>query len=193
MKYDILAIGASTGGIDALKKVLKDFRYTSEVAIIIIQHLSPNSKSYMSKIISSIVHIDVYEIEDKMKIKKGTVFIAPPNYHVLIEKDGAFTMVATEKVCFARPSIDVTFESIADTFGKSAIGVVLTGANQDGGQGLKKIKVAGGYTIVQNPNTAEAREMPEYAIKHADPNEIIGLEEIGSRLNEILKSNGENR
>ncbi|HBV87188.1 MAG TPA: chemotaxis protein CheB [Desulfosporosinus sp.] len=193
MKYDILAIGGSAGGINALKKVLHNFRYASEVAIIIIQHLSPSSKSYLRTIVSGMIHMNVYEIEDKMQIKRGTVFIAPPNYHVLIEKDGMFTLTVTEKVCFARPSIDVTFESIADTFGESAIGMLLTGANQDGGQGLKLIREAGGYTIVQNPNTAEAREMPEYAIKHADPNEIIGLEEIGSRLNQIIISAGENR
>ena len=192
MKYDILVIGSSAGGIDALKKILTNFLYAKEVAIIIIQHLSSSNKSYLCKIISQVVRIEVYEIEDKMKVKKGVVFIAPPNYHVLIEKDGTFTLTTTEKICFSRPSIDVTFESVADTFGESAIGLLLTGANHDGGEGLKQIKVAGGYTMVQNPNSAEAHEMPEYAIKHANPDEIIELEEIGPRLNEIVKNNGEN-
>ena len=192
MKYDIIVIGTSAGGIDAIKKVLKIFTYANDVAIIIIQHLSPNCKSYLSKIISQVVKSDVYEIEDKMIIKKGVVFIAPPNYHVLIEKDGTFTLTTTEKVCFSRPSIDITFESIADAFGERAIGLLLTGANHDGGEGLKQIKVAGGYTIVQNPNTAETHEMPEYAIKHANPDEIIDLDEIGARLNKIFKNNGEN-
>jgi two-component system, chemotaxis family, protein-glutamate methylesterase/glutaminase len=193
MKYDVIVIGTSAGGIDALKKVLVNFRSTHEVAIVIIQHLSPRSKSYLSSIIAGIVENSVYEIEDKMKMSRGAIFIAPPNYHVLIEKDGTFTLTTSEKVCFARPSIDVTFESIADAFGESAIGVILTGANHDGGEGLRQIKVAGGYTIVQNPSTAESREMPQYAIMHADVDEIIGLDEIGIRLDEILTNNGENR
>ena len=186
MKYDIIVIGTSAGGIDALKKVFASFRNTHEVAIVIILHVSPSSKSYLSNIVARLVDIDVFEIEDKMKIKRGAVFIAPPNYHVLIEKDGTFTLTTSEKVCFARPSIDVTFEAIADAFGESAIGVLLTGANHDGGQGLKQIKVAGGYTVVQNPTTAVSREMPEYAIKHANVDEIIRLEDIGRRLDEIL-------
>ena len=193
MKVDIIAIGTSAGGIDALKKVFANFRSTDKVAIVIIQHVSPSSKSYLSNIVAGLVDVDVYEIEDKMEVKRGAIFIAPPNYHVLIEKVGTFTLTTTEKVCFARPSIDVTFESIADAFGESAIGLILTGANHDGGQGLKLMKEAGGYTIVQNPVTAEAREMPEYAIKHADVDEIIALDKIGERLNEIIMNSGENR
>jgi len=191
MKYDIIVIGTSAGGIDALKKILKKFQHTKDVAVIVVSHQGSNSKSYLRDIISNLVEDDVYEIEDKMIIRRGQVFIAPPNYHVLIEKDGTFTLTTTEKVCFARPSIDVTFESVADTFGERAIGLLLTGANHDGGQGLKQIKIAGGYTIVQNPDTAQAREMPEYGIMHGNPEEIIELEKIGARLNEILEDNGE--
>ena len=191
MRYDVLVIGTSSGGIDALKKILTNFLYINKIAIVIILHLASNSKSYLSNIFSSLVQKDVYEIEDKMNIKRGAVFIAPPNYHVLIEKDGTFTLITTERVCYARPSIDVTFESVADTFGESAIGLLLTGANHDGGQGLKQIKIAGGYTMVQNPNTAQSREMPEYGITQANPHEIIELKEIATRLNEILKNNGD--
>jgi two-component system, chemotaxis family, protein-glutamate methylesterase/glutaminase len=193
MRFDIIAIGTSSGGIDALKKVFAHFRYFAEVVVVIIQHVSPREKSYLSDIVAGLVDAEVYEIEDKMKIKKGAIFIVPPNYHVLVEKEGTFTLTTSEKVCFARPSIDVTFESIADAFGESAIGVLLTGANHDGGQGLKQMKEAGGYTVVQDPSTAEAKEMPEYAIKHADVDEVIELDEIGDRLNEILMNSGENR
>ncbi len=189
MKYDILAIGTSAGGIDALKRVLTSFCHIGEVAIVIVQHLSPQNKSYLSKIISDAISANVKEIEDKMPIERGTIFIAPPNYHVLIEKTGTFTLTTTEKVCYARPSIDVTFDSIADTFGKRVIGILLTGANHDGGEGLKQIKMAGGYTIVQNPKTAEAPEMPAFGIEKAVPDEIIDLDKIGVRLNELLKNN----
>ena len=193
MRYDALVIGTSAGGIDALKKILTNFSYANKVAIIIILHLSSNSKSYLTNILTNLVQVNVYEIEDKMNIQRGVVYIAPPNYHVLIEKNGTFTLTTTEKVCYARPSIDVTFESVADTFGESAIGLLLTGANHDGGQGLKQMKIAGGYTLVQNPNTAQSREMPEYGIFQANPHEIIELKEIGARLNEILKNNGDNK
>jgi two-component system chemotaxis response regulator CheB len=193
MKYDVIVIGTSAGGIAALKTIFAHFQSNDKVAIVIIQHVSPREKSYLSSIISGLVKCEVYEITDKMKIKRGAIYVAPPNYHVLIEKNGMFTLITTEKVCFSRPSIDVTFESIADAFADRAIGVLLTGANHDGGQGLKRIKVAGGYTIVQDPTSAEAREMPEFAIKHVPVDEIIALDHIGCRLNEILENNGENR
>lgn len=188
MKYDVVVIGTSAGGIDALKTIFKDFEIKNRAAVIVVQHLSPHSKSYLSKIIASVTQTPVYEIEDKMLLEKGIIYIAPPNYHVLIEKEEIFTLITTEKVSYARPSIDVTFESVADVFGEKVIGVLLTGANHDGGQGLKLIKEAGGYVIVQNPKTAESPEMPTYGIQVALPNEVCHLDEIGARLTEILQS-----
>ncbi len=187
MKYEILAIGTSAGGIDALKRIFKDLNNINNVGVIVIQHLSANSKSYLKNIISDVTNYKVEEIEDKMELKKGVIYVAPQNYHVLVEKDTTFTLITTEKVSYARPSIDVCFESIADTFGDTVVGVILTGANQDGSKGLKQIKVAGGHTIVQKPETAESPEMPLRAIEMANPQEILELEEIGKRLNEILR------
>lgn len=186
MAYDALVIGASAGGIDALKQILKTFNGYDKVACIIVQHLSPNNPSYMKQIISDAANRLAVEIEDKTTIVRGGIYLVPPNYHALIEKQGYFTLSVSEKVCFARPSIDVTFESAADAFGEGCIGVLLTGANQDGGMGLKAIKEAGGYAIVQDPMTAEAEEMPLAGIKYAAPHEVVALSYIGRRLNEVL-------
>lgn len=187
MKYEVLTIGTSAGGIEALKKIFTDLTNMGNVAVIVVMHLSPNSKSYLSKIISDVTKFEVLEIEDKMELKRGVIYVGPPNYHVLIEKNATFTLDTTEKVCFARPSIDVCFESICDAFKDTTIGVILTGANNDGAEGLKKIKEAGGYTIVQDPKTAESAEMPLSAIEIAKPHEVIFIEEIATRLNELLK------
>jgi len=187
MDYDILVIGASAGGIDALKQIFGSFKAYEKVAIIVIQHLSPNNPSYMGSIISELTHQQVIEIEDKTILKRGRIYLVPPNYHALVEKRGYFTLCVSEKICFARPSIDVTFESVADAFGCRCIGVLLTGANQDGGRGLSTIRSNGGYTIVQDPATAEATEMPLAGIKYANPHEVIALIDIGKRLNDIIR------
>lgn len=186
MNYDIIAIGASAGGIDALKKVLGRFKPTKEVAIIIVQHMGANLHSFMPQIVSSIIDMKVVEIEDKMDIERGTVYIVPANYHALIEKKGYFSLGAFEKVCYARPSIDVTFESISDAFEDRVIGVILTGANHDGGHGLLRIKDRGGYTIVQDYLSAEAKEMPRFAAQLVLPDEILELNKIGNRLNQLI-------
>ncbi len=192
MKREIIVIGTSAGGLEALKKILIQFRSFEKVAIVIIQHLDPTIKSYFVDILNGLIECPVCEIEDKTVLKRGTVYVVPPNYHALIEKSGVFTLVTTEKVRFARPSIDVTFESFADAFGESVVGVILTGANHDGGVGLKQIKASGGYTLVQDPLTAELGEMPSYAIELVNPDEIVSIDEIGDRLNQIIMGNGEN-
>lgn len=188
MGYDVLVIGASAGGIDALKAIFATFSAYDAVACIIVQHLSPNNPSYMKSIVSDASKRSAVEIEDKTVIVRGGIYLVPPNYHALVEKKGYFTLSVSDKVCFARPSIDVTFESVADAFGSRCVGVLLTGANQDGGMGLKAIKEAGGYTVVQDPLTAEATEMPLAGIKLASPHEIVALKNIGIRLNEIIQS-----
>lgn len=191
MPYDVIAIGTSAGGGEALRRIMKSFTYIDEVVVIVIQHLKPTGKSYLSKIISDMGAGPAVEIQDKTKLEKGKIFVVPPNYHVVVEKTGWFTLLTTEKVCFARPSIDVTFESLADAFGENAIGVLLTGANHDGGEGLRQMKEAGGYTIVQNPKTAEAEEMPAFGIRHADPDEIVDIDDIGNRLNYLVRNHGD--
>lgn len=186
-KYRLIVIGASSGGMEAIRIILsalpKDFR----APIIIAQHVGPHSDSYMVKFFDGICKMVVKEADEKEKAEPGNVYVAPPNYHLLVEKDGTLSLTVDKKVNYARPSIDVLFESAADAFRDNLIGVVLTGANRDGSLGLKKIKELGGIAIVQEPKTALADSMPRAAIsivKNVDY--ILPLENICRKLIELV-------
>lgn len=130
------------------------------------------------------------EADEKEEIENGVVYFAPPNYHLLIERDHTFSLSADRRVNFARPSVDVLFESAANAYGSELIGVILTGANNDGARGLKKIKDMGGLTIVQDPASAEARYMPEAAIEEVQTVDyILPLEKIKTILIKLAKNN----
>jgi len=120
----------------------------------------------------------VKEADEKEAIVPGTVYIAPPDYHMMVETDETISFSADEKVNYSRPSIDVLFEAAADTYGRQLVGIVLTGANNDGAAGLLAIKNAGGFTIVQEPEDAESPAMPIAAIQLAKPHSILSLDEI---------------
>jgi two-component system chemotaxis response regulator CheB len=127
------------------------------------------------------------EIEDKQPITPGAIYLAPADYHVLIESDRRFTLNADDPVNFSRPSIDVLFESAAAVFGDRAFGIVLTGANADGALGLRAIREAGGLAVVQNPATAAVPDMPRAAIAAANPHEVLDLAAIGGLLRSLPK------
>lgn len=182
MRFEAVVIGSSAGGMDALRKVLSSLTEKFKVPIIIVQHLSPSSESYLVEYLSRYCSLKVKEVEEKEKIKSGWVYVAPPNYHTLVEKDGSFTFTVEERVSYARPSIDVLFETAADAFGNRLIGIILTGANSDGSLGLMKIKKNGGIAIVQDPDTAEAEMMPRTALEKATVDYILKLEDIGKTL-----------
>lgn len=128
----------------------------------------------------------VKEVEDKDHIQPCYIYIAPADYHLLLENQYLFSLDSSEKVYYSRPSIDVTFESVAEVFGSSAIGILLSGANADGAQGLSKIKQAGGFTIVQDPKSAEVDYMPKQAIEKSQPDAIISTDKIAGFLNELI-------
>lgn len=148
------------------------------IPVVIVQHISPRSDSQWIDILNSKYDIKIKEAEEKEKLKNGTIYLAPPNYHLLMEKDGSFSLSIDERVSFARPAIDVLFETAADAFGKKLIGVVMTGSNHDGAAGLRKIKKCGGVTIVQNPETAFSSYMPQEAINYHFPDYILDLQDI---------------
>ncbi len=182
MPYKAVAIGSSAGGINALKTILPQLPENFQAAIFIIQHISPSSESYMAKFLDNISAIRVKEADEKEKIMPGTAYVAPPNYHLLIEEDFTLSLSVEAKVNYSRPSIDVTFETAALAYGNQLIGIVLTGANSDGAKGLKIIKDAGGLTIVQDPGEAESSIMPLSAIDTADPHKVLKLNEIAAFL-----------
>ena len=186
MEYKIIVIGTSAGGMEALKNLLPVFPPAFPVPIVIVQHISSLSNGFMIQYLNSISSIRVKEAEEKETLSPGTVYFAPPNYHLMIEDDHTLSLTVEKKVNYARPSIDVLFESAVYTYGKDCIGVVLTGANSDGAYGLAQIKKAGGYTIVQSPETAYSDSMPRSAIEAAIPDLIMPIEEIAIVLRDIF-------
>jgi len=185
MSYKAVVIGASAGGFHALRKLISKLPKEFSMPVFIVQHLSPVSDNYMAKFINKLSKLNVKEADEKEKIGSGTVYISPPNYHMLIEEDLTIALSTEEKKNYSRPSIDILFETAAYAYGSKLIGIVLTGANNDGADGLLKIKNAGGYCIVQEPSEAEAPAMPLAAIKKAKPSKVLKLTEIANLLIEL--------
>jgi two-component system chemotaxis response regulator CheB len=178
MHYEAIVIGVSSGGLNAMKIMFSFLPKDFNTPIIIVQHVSPHSDNLWIEILNDQSNLIIKEADEKENIEKGKVYIAPSNYHLMIEKDKTFSLTIDERVNFARPSIDVLFESAADAYKSKLIGVVLTGSNHDGAKGLKRIKKYGGLTIVQNPETAESAFMPAAAIAFTLPDYILPLEKI---------------
>jgi len=191
MKFKAVVIGASAGGIDAISAVLVGLKEDFNVPILIVQHLSPDSDNYMVTHLNEICRINVVEAEEKEKVQSGNAYVAPPNYHILVEQDETLSLSVEPKVNYARPSIDVLFETAANTYGNGLIGVILTGANSDGSKGLKRIVELGGIAIVQNPKTSEFDSMPMAAIATTKVDYILELREISTKLAEIIGGKNE--
>ncbi len=186
MHFQLIVIGTSAGGLDALKSILPKFPPAFPLPVVVVQHISPQSDGFMIRYLNGISSIRVKEAEEKEHLKPATVYFAPPNYHLLIEDDHTLSLSVDAKVNYARPSIDVLFESAAYVYGSSLIGVLLTGANNDGAEGLAQIKRFGGYTIIQNPETAYSDSMPRSALEKSVPDQILNLEDIGRVLRDIF-------
>lgn len=187
MHYEAIVIGVSSGGMNAMKVMFSLLPKDFNTPIIIVQHLSPRSDNQWIKLLNDKFNLPIKEADEKEKIEPGTVYISPSNYHLMIEKNKTFSLNIAERVNFARPSIDVLFESAAEAYRNKLIGVVLTGANNDGTKGIKRIKECGGLAIVQNPETAESPYMPASAIAAIEPDYILPLEEITELLITIDK------
>jgi two-component system chemotaxis response regulator CheB len=184
MPYSIVALGTSWGGLSAMRRLLGGLPADFPIPIIVVQHRSKDSDRLLSQLLQDSTDLKVCEIEDKDALASGTVHVAPANYHVLVES-GYASLTIEEPVRFSRPSIDMTFESAADTYGAAVIGVVLTGANEDGARGLARIVNRGGRALVQDPKTAEIPAMPEAAIRAVPNAEILPLEGLAPRLVEL--------
>jgi two-component system chemotaxis response regulator CheB len=186
LTYEAVVIGVSSGGIDALKILLPCLSADFAAAVIVVQHRHSDSGNLLVQVLQEHCQIVVKEAEEKEPIRPGIVYLSPANYHLLIEADRTFAFCVSEKVNYARPAIDVLFETAADEYQNNLIGIILTGANHDGSQGLKKIKQHGGLTIVQDPTTAEAEIMPKAAMAATTIDYILPLQEIGFLLNHIV-------
>ncbi|OQX82471.1 MAG: chemotaxis protein CheB [Bacteroidetes bacterium 4484_276] len=181
-KFSAVVIGVSAGGSKAMQLILPALPANFPLPIIIIQHISAQSDGYFIEHLNSVCEISVKEAAEKEKAKAGTVYFCPPNYHLLVEEDGTFSLSTEGRVNYARPAIDVLFETAAYAYGHNLIGIILTGANSDGSQGLKMIKEFGGFTIVQDPKTAEVDSMPLAAITASTVDKILPLNKIAGAL-----------
>lgn len=180
-----IVIGVSAGAVEALSVILSKIPKNYSVPIIIVVHLPPDKNSLMAEVLQAKCLIQVKEAEDKEIIKPGVIYIAPPNYHLLVEKNNYLSLSGDKHVLYSRPSIDVLFETAADAYTNNLIGIILTGANSDGSQGLNSIEKAGGKVIVQRPDLAYASAMPQAALK-ACPNALtLSLEQITEYIREI--------
>lgn len=157
-------MGGSAGSFKLLFRAVKSFPLKLNKSVIIILHRKKNFSSDIEKLFSENSRISMREISDKDRIEPNMVYIAPPNYHTLIEDERRFSLDVSEAVWYSRPSIDVTFESAARVYGPACTAVLFSGANQDGAQGLLQLRNSGALTIVQNPEDAEMPEMPNSAI-----------------------------
>ena len=180
MKPEIVVMGMSAGGFRALERILRALPADFSLPIVVVQHRSRESDAFAS-IMRSLVGLPVHEAEDKEPLVVPGVYLAPPNYHLLLEV-GHLALSTDEAVGYSRPSIDVLFESAADAYGASVLAVLLTGANSDGTAGLRRIRAAGGYAMVQDPRTAESPEMPNAAVAAGMADLVAPLDTISSEL-----------
>jgi two-component system, chemotaxis family, protein-glutamate methylesterase/glutaminase len=180
--YELICVGASWGGLQAVSRLLGDLPVQVDLPVVIAQHRhSTSSSGALPDLLRLRVRRPVQDAEDKMAIERGKVYIAPPDYHLLVER-GSFALSVDERVQFARPSIDVLFESAAHSYGPGMIGIILTGANEDGAAGLAAVKARGGVALVQDPRDAERRTMPDAAIAATAADAVLPLEEMGRFL-----------
>jgi two-component system, chemotaxis family, protein-glutamate methylesterase/glutaminase len=186
MNYQLVVIGASWGGLRAVREVLDGLGNASPAPIVVAQHRGPGAGERLAQLLQRHTELTVREAEDKDRLVPGSVYLAPPDYHTLIESDGTLALSTEGLVRHARPSIDVLFRSAAEAYHERCVGVVLTGANDDGAEGLARIKELGGVAVVQDPRTAERREMPDAAIDATHADIVLPLEEIGLFLRGLL-------
>ncbi len=184
-KYCAIVVGVSAGGLEALTTIIPALPKDFSLPILIVQHRSADGSVFLEQHLNELSQVTVCEAISKTTIKPGTVYIAPADYHLLIERDKTIALSADERVNFSRPSIDVLFECAADVYTNSLIGIILTGANSDGSLGLKKIRKYGGFGIVQDPQTADTNIMPQNALDIAGADAVIPLSKIADILMEL--------
>ena len=184
---EAIVIGGSAGALEALLAIVPALPEQVSCPIVIVLHLSPAQPSLVPEILSRVCTRAVHEAEDKAPLCDHTVYVAAPNYHLLIERNRSLSLSIDEPVHHSRPAIDVLFESAADAYGPAVAGLVLSGANQDGAEGLSQIREAGGVAIIQDPATASSPAMPEAAMRRVGPSaHVVRLGDLGGFLARLV-------
>ena len=186
-KIDAVVIGGSAGGLDALLRILSGLPAGYSLPLVALLHLPGDGESRLAEVLGARVAIPVREAADKERIEPGTLYVASGGYHLLVEQDYSFALSCEAPVHYSRPSIDVLMESAADAWGPRLAGILLTGANDDGADGLARIGERGGMTVVQDPAEAAIPTMPRAAIERRAPDLILSLDKIRALLIELDK------
>ena len=181
-RIEAVVIGASAGGVEALSTLLPALPAGLRASVFVVLHLPRSRPSLLAEIFENRCALPVSEAQDKEPVEPGSVYVAPPDYHLLLDPGPQISLSADEPVNFSRPSIDVLFESAADLLGDRVAGIVLTGGNEDGAAGLDAIRRAGGVTIVQDPATAQMPLMPESALLRGPADHVLPLSVIAALL-----------
>jgi two-component system chemotaxis response regulator CheB len=184
-RHQIIVIGGSAGAMTVLTDLLPTIPANYPIPIVIVVHLHPRQDNAHIDRLNGLCALRVKEADEKEALQPGTIYLAPPNYHLLIEKDHTCALSIDERVNYSRPAIDVLFESAVQAYGPHVVGVVLTGANNDGAAGLRQIKERGGLAVVQDPRTAESTYMPQAALEATTVDHVLSVPEIGKLLAKI--------
>ena len=182
---EALVIGGSAGSLDVLLRVLPVLDEALTFPIIIVIHRKHGSDSLLPDLLSSRTKLRVKEVDEKEPIAAGTIYIAPSDYHLLIEQDRTFSLDYSEKINYSRPAIDVTFQTAAEVYKDKLACLLLSGSNSDGVNGLKTVKIWGGLAMIQDPASAQVAYMPAQAKLHVDIDEILAIEKIGEFVNSL--------
>ena len=182
--YDLVVVGTSWGGLAALRTLVAGLPASFMMAAVLVQHRHKDSDHLLRVLLQERSALEVCEVEDKMPLEHGRIYVAPPDYHTLVEP-GHFSLSTEAPVRYSRPSIDVTFSSAADSYAHRTVGVVLTGANADGAVGLRQISDRGGMAMIQDPGTAESSTMPAAAMKAVPRARVMPLAELVAYLREL--------
>jgi two-component system chemotaxis response regulator CheB len=180
-----VVIGGSAGSLKVLLEVLPGLSANIRFPIIIILHRKNDRRSSLEHLLNNCCALPVKEAEDKETLRGGIIYTAPPDYHLLIEKEGTLSLDASEKVSWSRPSIDVTFQSAAEVFKENLLAILLSGANNDGSLGLQKIKDQGGKIMIQHPDNAEISTMPQLALETIQPDYLVNDTEMSAIINQF--------
>lgn len=186
-RFRMVVIGGSAGSLDVVLSIVSQLPAHTEVTIVVVVHRKNAPESPLANLLAARTPLPVKEVEDKEPILPGTVYLAPADYHLLLEDKESFSLDCSEKIHYSRPSIDITFESAAEQFGPALVGVLLSGANADGAEGLLRIREGGGFTVVQDPKSAEIDFMPRAAIDHNAACAIVPAKELGPYLKALLE------
>ena len=184
---EAVAIGASAGGIDALFGLFEGLTPPMAAPIVIVLHLPEQQESRLVEVFANRSQVPVREAQPHAPVQPGAIYFAPPGYHLLVEADHTFSLSCDPPVLFSRPSIDVLFESCAEAYREGLLGIVLTGASEDGAAGLARIKALGGVTAVQDPATAAHPVMPEAALRRAGPDFVLPLAGLRGLLHTVVR------